>query len=222
MSAIDYADLRPKQVEVLFDQSGAALMTNVVAAAMLVVVLWAVTPHLILVGWSAVLLTLTGARAHLIRRYRHSAREVRDRSYWLTWFLSGVFANGAFWGSSAWVLVLGDEITMISMTVLWTCGLSAGSVAALSVVRRAFFAFTVPALIPLAGYLLVRGPLEASVLGSAMVMFFGFLSVNALRMHKTLVEALRLRHENAGLVLDLNREKTQVEALNRDLEDRVT
>ena len=221
ISTIDPPELLPKQIEVLFDQSGIALITNVVAAAMLIIILWAVTPYQILLAWYAALLVLTGARAHLIDRYRRANLDDMEHSYWLNVFLVGVIANGAFWGSSAWVLVPDDRITLTGMAVLWACGLSAGSVAALSVVRRAFFAFSVPALIPFAAYLIIRGPLEASVLGGAMIMFFGFLSVNALRMHRTLIEALQLQQENAHLVLDLNQEKIQVEALNRDLEGRV-
>ena len=221
ISTIDPPELLPKQIEVLFDQSGIALITNVIAAAMLIIILWAVTPYQILLAWYAALLVLTGARAHLIDRYRRANLDDLDHSYWLNWFFAGVIANGAFWGSAAWVLVPDDRITLTGMAVLWACGLSAGSVAALSVVRRAFFAFSVPALIPFAAYLIIRGPLEASVLGGAMIMFFGFLSVNALRMHRTLIEALQLQQENAHLVLDLNQEKIQVEALNKDLEDRV-
>ena len=221
VSTIDPPELLPKQIEVLFDQSGIALITNVIAAAMLIIILWAVTPYQILLAWYAALLVLTGARAHLIDRYRRANLDDLDHSYWLNWFFAGVIANGAFWGSAAWVLVPDDRITLTGMAVLWACGLSAGSVAALSVVRRAFFAFSVPALIPFAAYLIIRGPLEASVLGGAMIMFFGFLSVNALRMHRTLIEALQLQQENAHLVLDLNQEKIQVEALNKDLEDRV-
>ncbi len=220
-SDTDRAELRPKQIEVLFDQSGAALIANVVAAAMLIVILWAITPHEVLIAWCAVLLIITAGRVHLIDRYRRAVIDGTERSYWLAWFIAGVMANGAFWGSSAWVLVPDNRMTLIGMTVLWACGLSAGSVAALSIVKGAFFSFAVPALIPFAAYLIIHGPLEASVLGGAMIMFFGFLTVNALRMHSTLINALRLQHENALLVLDLNREKVQVEELNRDLEDRV-
>ena len=218
---IDHAELRPKQIEVLFDQSGVALITNVVAAAMLIVILWTVTPYQVLLGWYAVLLVLTAGRVYLVDRYRRADIDASGHSVWLKWFLSGVMVNGAFWGSSAWVLVPDDRITLIGMTVLWACGLSAGSVAALSVIKGAFFAFAVPALISFAAYLIIRGPLEASVLGGAMIMFFGFLCINALRMHSTLMNALQLQYESAHLVLDLNREKDQVEALNRDLEDRV-
>ena len=204
---IDHAELRPKQIEVLFDQSGVALITNVVAAAMLIVILWTVTPYQVLLGWYAVLLVLTAGRVYLVDRYRRADIDASGHSVWLKWFLSGVMVNGAFWGSSAWVLVPDDRITLIGMTVLWACGLSAGSVAALSVIKGAFFAFAVPALISFAAYLIIRGPLEASVLGGAMIMFFGFLCINALRMHSTLMNALQLQYESAHLVLDLNREK---------------
>ena len=76
-------------------------------------------------------------------------------------------------------------------------------------------------MIPLAIHLLLRGGVEATMLGGAMVMFFGFLNINAARMHATLVNALNLQYQNELLISDLNAEKLQVEALNADLEDRV-
>ncbi len=45
--------------------------------------------------------------------------------------------------------------------------------------------------------------------------------MNALRMHKTLLNGLLSQEENAKLMVRLGDEKTEVEQLNRDLEERV-
>jgi len=215
------ADLRPDQIRLLFAQSGVALVASIVAGICLAAILWTTMPHDVLLEWLAVLSIVTIARACIIRGYQRAAPELRDGTFWLSWFLAGVAASGLFWGTSVWVLGLHNSITLTGLMVLWIGGLSSGSVAALSVLRRAFFAFSVPALVPLTLYLLVRGPMESSVLGGAIVMFFGFISINALRTHGALTNALTLQHENDRLVQDLNREKDQVEDLNRDLENRV-
>ena len=76
-------------------------------------------------------------------------------------------------------------------------------------------------MVPMTIHLLLRSGIEAAMLGGAMVMFFGFLIINATRMHKTLIDALNVQYQNEQLIADLNAEKRQVEELNVELEDRV-
>ena len=206
---------------IIADQSGVALPANVVAGAILVVSFWTVTPRVVLISWLIVLAALMAVRGVLLKLYRSAAERGDHSAPWLLWFLVGAAATGTLWGFTAMIFVPDGTIDKTAIVALWVCGLSAGSVAALGVFRRAFLAFSAPAMIPLAIHLLLRGGVEATMLGGAMVMFFGFLNINAARMHATLVNALNLQYQNELLISDLNAEKLQVEALNADLEDRV-
>ncbi len=99
--------------------------------------------------------------------------------------------------------------------------MSAGSVATLSVVKGAFFAFSTPALLPSAVYLLISGDSAAATVGGAEVLFFLFITLSALRMHKTLVNGFKLQLHNKRLIAHLDAEKAMVERLNHQLEERV-
>jgi len=62
--------------------------------------------------------------------------------------------------------------------------------------------------------------MEVTIAG-ALLLFLGFLSLNALRTHRTVKQSLRLEFENSNLVAHLDAEKERIEKLNDQLEKRV-
>ena len=215
------SQLRCDQVAMLYDQSRVAQTGSIASALFLVIVFWGITPHLVLFVWLACLLLITILRIHLSTRYERAAEQHSRTGYWLGWFITGVAASGVTWGMSTIVLIPDRSIAHISFALLWIGALSAGSVAAYAVFRGAFFAFTLPALLPTAIYLLnIGGKVEVTI-GIGTMLFLVFLSLNALRMHRTLMSELKLRLENARLIARLEREKQQVDRVNDQLERRV-
>ncbi|MEA3275114.1 MAG: EAL domain-containing protein [Pseudomonadota bacterium] len=215
------ARLRAKQVDVLFDQSPVALAASAAAAIFLVGMFWGASPQPILLGWFGLSVLVTVVRIGLIRRYRGSSDGPERARHWLRWFVAGVILSGAIWGVSVILLVPVESLVHVGFAVLWVCGLSAGAVAALAVVKGAFFAFSVPALTPGILYLLMQGEALAATIGGAQLIFLVFISLNALRMHKTLVHGLQMQLRNAQLIAHLDAERARVERLNAQLEERV-
>jgi diguanylate cyclase (GGDEF)-like protein/PAS domain S-box-containing protein len=215
------AHFRAKQVDVLFDQSPIALAASVAAAIFLVGVFWRASSQATLLGWFGLSLLVTVMRLGLIRQYRGSSDGPERARHWLAWFVAGVILSGAIWGVSVILLVPVESIVHVGFAALWICGLSAGAVAALAVVKGAFFAFSVPALTPGIVYLLMQGEAMAATVGGALLMFFVFISLNALSMHKTLVHGLQLQLRNTQLIAHVDAERARVERLNAQLEERV-
>ena len=211
-----------KQVDVLFTQLPIALTANATAAIFLVGVFWQTSPQPALLGWLGLSLLVTVMRLGLIRQYKSSSKGSERAHHWLTWFIAGVIPSGVIWGMSVILLVPVESLVHVGFAVLWVCGLSAGSVASLAVVKRAFFAFSLPALTPGILYLLMHGEAMAATIGGAQLLFLVFISLNALRMHKTLVHGLQLQTHNTQLIEHLNTERARVERLNAELEERVT
>ncbi len=215
------AHFRAKQVAVLFDQLPIAITANVTAAIFLVGMFWRASPQPVLLGWFALFLLATVLRIGLVRRYRGASEGPEQSRHWLRWFVAAVIPTGTVWGISVILLVPVESLLHVGFAVLWTCGLSAGAVAALAVVKRAFFAYSIPALTPGIVYLLTQGEAMAAIIGGAQLMFMVFITLNALSMHKTLVHGLRLQRRNAQLIAHLEAERTRVEHLNAELEQRV-
>ncbi|MEN8129696.1 MAG: EAL domain-containing protein [Pseudomonadota bacterium] len=220
-SAISDQQLRAKQIDVLYDQLPIAIRATIAAALILVAVLWTVTPLPLLLTWFAVFLLQTSIRLALRHSYRNSTDSPARADYWLRWFLFGVGISGATWGSTILLVVSEGSLLYLGFVSLWVCGLSAGSIASLSVIKGAFITFMLPALLPPALALLSLGGKEEITVGLGLFLFMGFISLNAHRMHKTLVQSLILQFRNKQLVRHLDAERARVEKLNDQLERRV-
>ena len=210
-----------QQVDVLYQQSPVALLANLAAAVILVSVFWNAAPRPLLLGWSLCLVLVTLGGLMLVHRYRAAAPRPGEVATWLRLYIAGSGLSGVIWGATVILLVPEASAAHAGFAVLWVCGLSAGSVAALSVVKPAFFAFSIPALLPGALSLVTQWDSLIAMVGGGQLMFLGFISLSALRMNTTLVRALVLQIENLQLVDDLDREKREIERLNTDLEGRV-
>jgi diguanylate cyclase (GGDEF)-like protein/PAS domain S-box-containing protein len=212
---------RFKQVELLYDQLRVGQAGSIASALFLVGVFWTITPHSILIIWFTLVLVISALRFYLIHRFERWSGGTEQTEYWLGLFIAGTAASGLTWGMATIILIPDRSIAQISLVLLWIGGLSAGAVAAYSVIMRAFLAFTVPALLPSVAYLLVIGGKMEITIGAGTIMYFAFLSLNALRMHKTLKRELRLRFENTQLIGYLEKEKERVDRINDQLEMRV-
>jgi signal transduction histidine kinase len=213
--------LRGRQLEVLYDQIPVALAASLAAAAVLVPLLWPVAPRGRLLVWVAALLIIVLLRGYSVLAYRRAGPDDRARARWLKIASAGIVASGLLWGSIIPLLAPADAPLYQGLVILWVCGLAAGSVAALSPLMVAFFAFLLPATLPGIVYLLLLGTPPAATLGGALVLFGAFLSFNALRMNRTVLHSLRLELANQELLARLAAEKAAVERLNTELESRV-
>jgi len=210
-----------KQVDVLFDQSNVALTASAAAALVVIAMFWNTSPRPVLLVWSALFALVTGARYALGLRYKRKPVAPKDANRWLLLFLSGVVLSGFTWSATLLALASDATILHVGFAVLWISGLCAGAVAALSIIRRAYFCFAAPALIPCIIYLLSHHDGAFNIIGGAASLFLCFVSMNAVRMHKTLINGLLLQEENTKLISRLDDEKARVEKLNHELEKRV-
>ena len=81
----------------------------------------------------------------------------------------------------------------------------AGSIASLSILKRAYFLFAIPALIPGSAYLIMIGDDSQTILGMGIMLYFVFTSFLAMHMYKTLSYNLAIRAENIRLTDELEK-----------------
>ena len=213
--------LRCKQVEMLYDQLRIGIAGSLASALFLVAVFWTITPHAILLIWFTLVFILSVLRLNLFHQFTHAINVQERTGYWLGWFTLGTAASGITWGVATIVLIPDRSVAHISFALLWIGGLSAGSVSAYSIIRRAFLAFSLPALLPTAFFLLYLGGRVEVTIGIGTLLFTGFLTLSAMRMHRSLLRELELRLENTRLIARLEQEKAQVDRINDLLERRV-
>ncbi len=166
--------------------------------------IWIVTAPLVL----QIALTIAAERlaAAYTRRSKGDDPLLWARRYTV---LSGF--SGAVWGIGALIWFVPGSFPAESYLSLAFLGITATEFIARSAYRPAYLAHASLSLVPLAIRLLMEGDPYAT-LSSILVLFFGGVLYSYCdRFTDLLDESIRLRHENAGLVENLSREKKEAE-----------
>ncbi|MGH6636833.1 MAG: diguanylate cyclase domain-containing protein, partial [Gammaproteobacteria bacterium] len=216
------AVLRISQMQLLYEQWPVGMAATLAVAPALVALFWNVTAHRTLLVWLVSIAAVTMIRLGVLRAYRRSAPRVRQARSWLGWFLAGIAASGSLWGSVIILLAPSGSYLHLGFAALCICSLSAGSVAAYAPFKSSFFAFAGPALLPGAIYLAASAKPVELTLSAILLLFFGFVSLNALRVHRAVVRSLHLQLENTELIAQLQAEKRAFARSKEELEERVT
>ncbi|WP_321392439.1 hybrid sensor histidine kinase/response regulator [Emcibacter sp.] len=132
-------------------------------------------------------------------------------------FFSAV--SGGFWGALGIILPVTDNVLVMVLTVMLLVGMVAGSLASLSIYKYAYFAYAIPAILPLAGRCLAS---QDEILTMVGVLSLVFLLVNMFHSHlaqKSVIRSINLVLENQNLIQRLQFEKNNAIAA-REQADR--
>ena len=192
-----------------------------VNATILCLVLWPVVPHSTLIVWYCSMSIWVGFRVLRHYRVRHNPITPANFSQRGHQFVVLTGISGIAWGSTAVILFPEQSIAHQVFITFVLGGMVAGSVAAFSYLRRAYLAFTIPALLPIVVRLVLTGDYIHVTMG-AMVAFFGLLTYFITqRVHRMARTSLKLRFENRNLIQYLEDAKNRLEANNRRLESEI-
>ncbi|HEX2591207.1 MAG TPA: ATP-binding protein [Rhizomicrobium sp.] len=156
------------------------------------------------------LLAVTVAAEQLNNTYFKRPR-MGDAAYW-AWrytFISGI--AGATWGVGAILWFVPGSFPAEAYLCLAFLGMTATEFIARAAYRPAFVAHTALSLGPLVIALLIEGTIY-EILTAILISFFGAVLYSYCNgMARLLDESIRLRRDNDGLVIRLNREKQEAE-----------
>ena len=143
------------------------------------------------------------------KRCQHGGMHCDDPHFWARRYTFVSAIAGATWGLGAWFWFAPDSFPAQAYLALAFLGMTATEFIARSAHRPAFAAHTVLSLGPLIVLLLIHGGLYA-MMTALLVGFFGAVLISYCQgMGKLIDESIFLRSQNAGLVLRLQREKTE-------------
>ena len=205
-----------EQVRLLYDQGLPAMLAAPLCGLMLAAVLWPVTPHHRLIVWVCVVCVVTAMRMYQVWRYRHtpSASDVKG---WARAYAAGSFVAGCYWGAAVPYLFPVDHPQYQYVLILVICLLLVSIMFSFSALKRAFFAVSLPTMLPLIATLTIWGDRSEQIIGAGLVLFSTVVILYTLRIHRILKESLALRFENIDLIEDLKATRVQTDALNESL-----
>ena len=96
-------------------------------------------------------------------------------------------------------------------------GMVAGAAVVYSALRVVFFAYALPALLPLIVHFFLIGDRIHFAMAAMLLLFLALMIINVLRLHRVVVNSLTLRFENKNLIAHLAKGKKFAEDLNERL-----
>lgn len=186
------------RVALQFRLGRAAYVASPVYAMLMLVLLWRPSWEAALVGWFAVLLGVSLARAGVHLAYvRAQGHPWRD---WERRFALGAFAAGVAWAAAP-VLFFAAEDPLLQLAVMFVVGGSIiGATGLYAPSTLALYAYVLPPLVAMGAQLAAQGGGTYGVLAFAI----GLLAAVLVRVHhdlrQSVVDGLRLRDENTQLV----------------------
>lgn len=204
----------------LFDQLPASLVITAANALLVAAAMSLVSYPIGAWIWFGAIVVILIARALLLVHYRQHLATGAKATEWTRRFTVGAAATGFAWGLSVFLLP-SQALTYQVFLGFVISGMVAGAIPSLSASLAAYGLYMLGALVPFTLRLLVIGD-ELSFTFVGLILFFAiFMWLNAGRYHRTLMDALELRHTNLDLVASLTQEKERIAGLNRDLEREI-
>ncbi len=173
-----------------------------------------------LLAWLSASTLVLAHRLRTTRRFRN-AYASRSPDYWLGYIHLSVLLSGSIWGALFAHLIGVAGPSELAMVVLLLCMLAAGATLAYAQLLSVLVCYTVPLSLP--GLLALSGGFDTTrwVVAAGILVWFGFMARGARRLNAFIVRYIDYQHENLALTANLEREKSQVLALNDELQEMI-
>ena len=205
------------RLALVYAQGPTALLAGPVLAGVLAAAVGGDTAAARLAGWVGAVVAVAVGRAALLRGW--CSDDARDVATWRARYVIGAGLAGAVWGLAPLVLapatLAGDALIGFAIG-----GVCAGAAPLLAPVRRAYLAFLLPAVAPLAIHLALQADRPHLAMAAMTLAFAVVMLATARQIDARIGEALSLRHENVDLLAGLTRAKEEAESANRGLREQ--
>ncbi|MGD8980507.1 MAG: PAS domain S-box protein [Desulfobacterales bacterium] len=205
------------QIQKLLGHTIFGISATLINSLILSLILWNVVPRMSVVIWFILLVSVSLVRFFLQKGYSNVTPTLENAKKWKNLFLLTLAFSGMVWGSAAIFLFPSDSIGHQVFIAFVLGGMVAGSVGAFSVVVTAFYAYSIPALLPIVIVFFNVNDEIHIAMGFMLFLFWLIMLLTAKSLHKTVVTSLSLKHENIDLVSGLQAEIEERRKIEKEL-----
>jgi PAS domain S-box-containing protein len=209
------------RVRQLYKQSHIGIVASLVNSIILISLLWELVPSATSIIWVSVMVLITVLRYALFYGYRRSSLTPANAGGFSMGFIIGVLLYGMVWGSAGIFLFPVESAAHQAFLALMLGGMVVGAAAVFSIIMKAYFAFALPALIPIIVRFFLLGDDIHRAMGGMGLLAGIIISYIAKRMNGVTVSAMKLQFENIDLISHLAAEKDHMEKINEDLKSEI-
>ncbi len=209
--------IRAEQVRLLYKNASISMIGSLVNSVLLAVILWSVTDRALLMAWVAGIFIVTAFRYYDVIRFRRASDDPLSAVSAEKRFVAATALSGVAWGASGLLISPDTSVAHQAFLAFVLGGMVIGSAGAYAVVRRAFFAFSIPAAVPLFVYFLILGDSMHLAMSGMALLFTILMTAVALQIHTMTLTSIKVRYINMNLLSYLASAKEDAENLALDL-----
>ena len=170
-------------------------------------------PDSYLVGWWLCFLILFALR-YASHRWYLRQKHARPAGFWARLYQVQSFLGGLVWGLGCAYVWADAEPLQAGLITAIMAGTIMGGIGN-GIYMPVFYAYMIPAMLPFVTVQLSTGGHNNILFGGSAVVFMAVSAIAARATGKTIVDALRLRNENAAMVQVLTKAREEAERANR-------
>ena len=210
------------ETRLLYENASTGIVVTVVIASLLAYAQWGTISPLVIAVWLIYMLLVSAARFALARGYWRRSPKDTHSGRWNLAFVVGAAAAAAGWGAAAILLYSPARPMNETFLVFVVGGVMLGGASLLAARPEAFLTFLLPPGLLTAFRLAMVGDEGHLMMGFLAALFTAATVASTWRFHRMIESSLELRFDNDDLIERLQTAKNHTEALNRELEFRVS
>jgi signal transduction histidine kinase len=216
------AQVRLRQVRLLYGQLPTSTGGTMVGVLLLAAVMWHVAPQNWIVGWVACMAANQGWRLYLYFRSRKIGIELPDIDRAANLWAVGSLISGCLWGLASFLFFVAESPVYQAFLIVLVFAVTSAAVLLIGAHLPSFYAFVVPALVPI----VVRNVIEGEVAHLTLAFIVGVATLAILTFgrnyNRVLVASLRNRFENEALAHRLAAQNLELERARESAEEART
>ena len=223
MDSEDEKLLDKKRIELLFNQFPFSIAIACIFAVLVAFKYWDQSNRYVLSAWLAGYLLVSALHYLLVLQYAASVKEPdkgEDRN-WLNDFILFVFLSGVLWGLIGLYFLINNPAVHSYTVFIFLGGMVAASIGVFAAMPSVFFAFALPALMPVLAWLPFQDQSLINSIGLFMLLFLIFLSISILKLRNLIVDSMSIDLKNRERLRSLEKERTEASTLNDTLEEEL-
>lgn len=198
-----------ERLRLLYTQSSVAFLTALIAAGLMIFMLWNAVDHKLLSVWLTLMVIFTLGRQLLIRKFQRedaSGDRVASRYKILVWL---AFLAGIIWGAGDVLFLRQSPLEYQTFIILIAGGMVVGASASYAASMPVFDAFSLSTMLPIVTWCLIQPDRNHITTGFILAVFTTAMWMITARNHAMLFNSLTHEHQSNSLAQTLRREVNQ-------------
>jgi len=191
----DAGPLFAEQVRHLYRLSPAGYLGTLVNASIVTFALWTVVDHVAVATWFTLVLGITFGRYLLYWAYVAASDPAANARRWANRFFVGATAMGCMWGLLGTVLFPYGSVPHQFLVIFVIGGMVMSAAGVLSTVKRVFYGFTLPAVVPLILVLFAGGQPVQALMGALVLVYAVVILAFAAEMRSNVLASAQIQED---------------------------